>query len=377
MSSVLRPAAGDDLKLSRAIDFTRAIAILLVLTTHTGQQFRSGDAWVPSSFATSLTDFLNLGASGVGMFFVLSGFLMEYLYGGRTMSQKRFWARRLGRIYPLWLLWTLIAIVAAYIPIALDPANPTILYGHALRFDSLGNVGLTLLHLAFLGFLVPTIWNSFILGGWSIQAEMIHYALFVRIQRAKLEIVLAIYLVIEIAYAYARPALDSALPDYELIFDALVTSPIWFILGIYLARFRRSTREKPTVNRATHILLGASLAVTVFLPGPFVPQWVTLIVVVVSILLAITLAARINGRPLIAIGKVSYGMYFAHFVILLPITRLVQFGFAGRSESASNLLVVPTFLLAYAFVLAGSYAVASLTFRFLEKPVLDWARRRF
>src|SRR5215475_10169980 len=45
----------------------------------------------------------SIGYVGVGLFFVLSGFILVYTYAGRSWTARSFWQARFARIYPAYL----------------------------------------------------------------------------------------------------------------------------------------------------------------------------------------------------------------------------------------------------------------------------------
>lgn len=92
------------------LDGVRAIAALLVLLRHISRRF-------PES--ASVIDFAGCGYLGVFLFFTLSGFLMTYHYlpGESSLRYWRgFMVRRFFRIYPAFLLVTLLCIVLHPLP---------------------------------------------------------------------------------------------------------------------------------------------------------------------------------------------------------------------------------------------------------------------
>ena len=105
------PAAGRASAQLKSIQVLRAVAALGVLTLHVanekGMLFGGG----PGPFQNFL-----LGAAGVDLFFVISGFVMVYssesLFG-RAEAPKIFFLRRLARIAPLY--WAVTVAIILYI----------------------------------------------------------------------------------------------------------------------------------------------------------------------------------------------------------------------------------------------------------------------
>ncbi len=54
--------------------------------------------------------FAQLGYLGVGFFFVLSGFILVYVYAGQEIARSRFWQARFARIYPAYLFSLLVTL---------------------------------------------------------------------------------------------------------------------------------------------------------------------------------------------------------------------------------------------------------------------------
>ena len=87
------------------LDILRGIAIFGVVTFHTIQltdEIVLIHAGQPKSI---FTDFFNLGAYGVELFFVLSGWLLASIYQTEGIIGKSYWVRRLAKIMPLWVIF--------------------------------------------------------------------------------------------------------------------------------------------------------------------------------------------------------------------------------------------------------------------------------
>jgi peptidoglycan/LPS O-acetylase OafA/YrhL len=89
-----------------ALDGVRAIACLIVLTFHLGLITRDTHLWSPTNPNPLATSIILSGASGVTLFFVLSGFLLflpyakAILFDASWPSTRSFYLRRAFRIIP-------------------------------------------------------------------------------------------------------------------------------------------------------------------------------------------------------------------------------------------------------------------------------------
>ena len=70
-----------------------------------------------------------------------------------------------------------------------------------------------------------------------------------------------------------------------------------------------------------------------------------------------------ESRPVVYIGKISYGIYLYHFIIL--------YALGGRAESGhatASAVTILTFI-------ALSFVIPAISYRFIERPILDFKDR--
>ncbi|WP_081420973.1 acyltransferase family protein [Rickettsia asembonensis] len=109
-----------------------------------------------------------LGGLGVVIFFVLSGFILCYVYNTKfstkTISYKEFLFARIARVYPLHLFMLLFTLVSSFsYPIPLLPS------------DNFYTFFLNIFLIQAWGFTDLVSWNQ---PAWSISTEMFAYLLF-------------------------------------------------------------------------------------------------------------------------------------------------------------------------------------------------------
>jgi exopolysaccharide production protein ExoZ len=135
----------------RSIQFLRGVAALGVLGFHAAS--RAGGSF-------------GVGAAGVDIFFVISGFIMWVVTSRRTPKPGQFLARRAERIVPLYWLVTLATATAAILaPSAFPAMRPTA--SHVVQ------------SLFFIPHRDPTgLIAPLIVPGWTLNYEIFFYLLF-------------------------------------------------------------------------------------------------------------------------------------------------------------------------------------------------------
>src|SRR4051812_44149081 len=110
-----------------------------------------------------------MGSTGVTCFFVLSGFILVYTYGGEHLRLGHFWQARFARIYPAYLLVLLLTAPFFFT----DPANMPF-----YEWSKHHLAAASILAVAMLQAWVPRAaltWNPVC---WSLSVEAFFYLLF-------------------------------------------------------------------------------------------------------------------------------------------------------------------------------------------------------
>lgn len=137
----------------------RAVACLLVVLFHlAGALSASGHQNMVNNF------FLRIGASGVDVFFVISGFVMVYIQLKRKTKPLRFIQNRVARIAPLyWVLTITMALVLLMVPnafntnqFAMDRFVSSVLFSCGLIMQK----------------------ETLVYPGWTIEYEVLFYVVF-------------------------------------------------------------------------------------------------------------------------------------------------------------------------------------------------------
>jgi len=282
-----------------ALDGLRAIAVLLVILTHAGVPYL-GQA----------------GAVGVTMFFVLSGFLITRLLleeqqrSGR-INFRRFYVRRVRRLLPALLtLLFLDGLVRAASGQSLIPVALAASYMSNIAPSAFGVMFRELEHT------------------WSLSLEEQFYLLWpvllvllVRTRYAMLALVTGV-----IASAAIRVGLWAGGADAARIYIAPDTRADALIVGCLLG-FTIHTIHRPGRITAT----AAAVTLAAFCTFGYVGiLWALLpAAACAAVLIAWSLDHRgwLASRPLVFVGRISYGLYLWHYPVALVVRH--HLGVAG------------------------------------------------
>ncbi|PRD42548.1 acyltransferase [Phyllobacterium phragmitis] len=303
----------------RSIQVLRAIAALAVVFFHLS----------PSSWT--------LGAAGVDLFFVISGFIMGTV--GLNDSPVRFMFKRIIRIVPLYWAITFAMCIASLMPGLFA----------TFTFD----LPRIITSLFFIPFEDPQgkVWPLIVVG-WTLNYEMFFYLLFALGLWLRRPIIAPMLIIAGLAAAGWLFQPEQTIPHFYT--DALLLE---FVLGLLLSRavfFKNAA-------------LGSVLAAAGFVGllswglGGDTPDWRIIYwglpaAAIVAGFVAIERAGMFPGqalRPLERLGDASYSLYLTHGIVLGIIGKFV------RHESG---FAIPT-------ALAACIVVAMLSYYLFERPV--------
>jgi peptidoglycan/LPS O-acetylase OafA/YrhL len=330
----------------------RAVAALSVVYFHTTSE-------------AGLNLPVNVGAHGVDVFFVISGFIVTYV---SVRSPDRFLVRRVIRIVPFY--WT--ATIALFILAALAP--------HALR-STQPDVKQLVCSLFFVpretsyAGVVPTL-----VLGWSLNYEMYFYLMFavalvVAPRRAPLACCFGIVgtaLGIALSEAthpsirfYARPIV------FEFVFGICV----YFLFEAAVRRIGWFTRRAWVRWGLGFAALGSILFIGLEeTHGGFgLPRFLVAGLPASSLVLAAAILERIyeirtGSNIVFTIGESSYILYLIHPYVIYGLLRTTITNRGALSWPATTALVIALLVL--------STVTATAIHMWLEKPVLVALRRR-
>jgi peptidoglycan/LPS O-acetylase OafA/YrhL len=359
-----------------SLDGLRALGVSMVLGAHVGEGFSdvSDSAVVRALVAVSRT-----GPAGVDLFFVLSGFLITGILlasRGEPRYFRSFYARRTLRIFPLYYTYlALLPVVLALIPSAHEALRS---YGRSWPWYAL-----YLTNLKILFFYDRDIGSVHHL--WSLAVEEQFYLLWPLVVAALPRRGLTLFVVASLLLAplvrgvwsaHGGEPIEIYMSSWTHADGLLVGAGIailrtdatrWHALGRWIlpvfcaslvgllitrAAFGEALADHPLYARAGHFSLLAALFGAV------------LVYCVRSDERGQPLRMLCNA-PIRQIGARSYGIYVYHFLLLRLLGAPLEALFGrGAFGLLSTLLGIAL----------ASYALAELSFRFIERPALRLKR---
>jgi peptidoglycan/LPS O-acetylase OafA/YrhL len=362
------------------LDGLRAVAALMVLTTHVG--FQTGV--YTASAAGAVVARLDIG---VALFFVLSGFLLvrPWLAAAQQRrtapSTRRYLRRRMARIVPAY--WALVAVALVTTAAAADPSSAL---AHVLLLQ------------IYIGSPLPGLTQT-----WSLCTEVSFYAVlpfvaptvarWARTATGRRRLLGLMTACVLVAWTWTALAAAGVLPHRS---GAWLPGHLdWFVAGVALAVAESHARSAPDSRsaRAARDLrgspgaplllaavlfwlactpLGGPLTLVPATPATAVLKEMLYCLVAGLVVLAVGnvdqrrgwLAAGLGNRGLQAAGRVSYGVFLWHLVVL-----------AGVLAVLHRPLFTGGFWPVLILTATGTGLAAAVSWRVLEAPVLRWAHR--
>ncbi|PYE49910.1 acyltransferase family protein [Deinococcus yavapaiensis] len=364
-----------------ALTGLRFIAAVHVVLYHYGTRtFEGLPAWI--------VNILHAGYVGVTLFFVLSGFILTYVYldadARRTVDARKFWIARVARIYPVYLLGLLL-----WLPFFLGKAG-----GNFISPLTAWITGVTAP--VALQAWIPSaacVWNC---PSWSVSVEGFFYLLFpllVAVLYPRLRVSTPVSFALTFVGLWALSLLPPTIyllaertgafhGQYEVWLAALKFNPLTrlpeFLMGITLGKFYLTRRAQGHTDIRAGTLLGPIVALLIVViiavsprfpyvylhNGMLAPLFAALIYALATNRGALT--AALSVPLLVLLGEASYSLYVFH----APLWDWL-YKFASGAGLQTNEGTSLPFLAAYLAIIVG---VSVLAFRFIEIPARDALR---
>jgi exopolysaccharide production protein ExoZ len=343
-----------------SIQYLRAIAALMVAYFHACGQ-------IPLFTRYFHQDMLGLDslASGVDIFFVISGFIM--MVTSSTTPPGEFAVRRVIRVVPLyWILTSLLALLALRFPgLFRTTVVNAAFYVKSMLFIPYPNPGHT-------HDLVPLL-----VPGWSLNFEMFFYAIFALVLFAPPHRRLAINGIVFAVLVLTAFFLRSSGVRAELLFYGDIRI-FEFWLGMLIAHFFRHHELKFPLWIPWAILAGGFAAIIFpFAPPAFMASTdartltanMLPAAAIVFGAVALEQSKKVGAHAgLMFLGNASYSLYLSH-IFSLGLARVL---WSRIGLERDGLPYAAGFAI---FSMALVVAAAALSYRFLETPLLKMLQR--
>jgi peptidoglycan/LPS O-acetylase OafA/YrhL len=341
-------------KYFKGLNGIRAIASLIVVLWHADQK--------SYLFKVDALGYHKNGMAGnaVDMFFVLSGFLITYLLlvekeKTKIIDFKKFYLRRIFRIWPLYYLSICISGVLIYFNIDSGGEMPG--YSFLLYFFLLANVAYVL-----------KMAISSITPLWSVGVEEQFYLIWPHIVKRTTKY-LRVFISLIMIYLMVKVVLYVAFTPSSFIFSLLEFTriDIMFLgaIGAYLV-YSNHAMLKLIYRKEVQILSWLVLLMSIVYHPIHIMNFldkeinaIFYFIIILNISSNEKSLLNLENKFFNFIGKISYGIYVYHMIIIYLL-----------SYCLSKLLIEVDFFTMLALVVFLTIAVAWLSFKFFETPFL-------
>ncbi len=306
-----------------ALDGLRGLAILLVITHH---------QLIPLS--------LKGGFLGVDLFFVLSGFLITTLLlaefdAAKTISLGNFYARRALRVGPALLLYLLVCLIVTYHTQMFEWTHELKLVGIALVYSTNWRIAL-----GWDAALDPTaiIWSLSIEEQFYLLWPVLFFVcLLVKLKRTHIIAGLVLVVLAIMLHRYSFWHSGAELNRLYYGTDTRADAPLLGCLMALIPRWKLSVSRKPYFQIG--VLLAVLCLIGLVLTTHFTDQFLyqggyTAIAVLAGVVTWSAanepprlLSACLEWYPLRWFGKISYGLYLWHWLLLKTVSLYYLVGY--------------------------------------------------
>ncbi len=328
------------------VQYLRSVAALAVFYFHLSETFKnhSSSDGVPIE---------QIGAAGVDLFFVISGFIMAMIVWNRPVTFSGFLKDRLIRIVPLyWLLTFIVFAIAVFAPTLLSStkADPLQLL-HSLFFVPYGMSENSA---------VPTL-----VVGWTLNYEMFFYciiAVFAGFAKDRWLIVSSTFIC---GLAFAGFFIQPGNGYIAFYLDPIILE---FPMGVLVFHFWRMTSNQQNKLISAALFVTSVIAIALLFnkdPGQY--RFIYWGIPATLLLYASLNFFTFKNEGLRKLGDWSYSIYLLHVFMIM--------GFHKVLVPALPQITIPWPLLV-ATITAALITASIVSYYLFERPVAQWLKRR-
>ncbi len=348
------------------LDALRGMAVMAVVLVHSAVATQQTAFWWGFSFA---------GQRGVQLFYIVSAFTLYRSLDLRESARTfDFFIRRFFRIAPMFYLAILFNLLLSHGRILVD-GKPLTAFEMTSAFF-------------FLNGFSPRAINSVTPGGWSIAVETTFYAillpLYAKVKALQSAIWLFLFVAIDcfgLSWLFALNAKDITHEQYFAFLWFPVEFPVFF-LGILTYLFWKQYLHLPCGRLAqkdakTLSAMGLLASLLIYIGSFPFNDWQlycsSFMFVPLLLALAIYPWPVFVNRFTIYLGKVSYSMYLLHFFVVFYLNQALTHTTLLLGAVHIYKHVYGLFLF-YVIALLTTTLLATITWRFVEKPGIAFGR---
>ncbi len=333
------------------IQYLRGVAAISVVFAHTAASFADGRN-IGGLANVVLHNLEMMGQVGVGVFFVISGYIMSMTTHGKVAGSSNaitFIFKRVVRIYPLYIFWTTVSVILW----ALHLFNSTQHY-------NLNKIITSYLLIPYSSFNGDHI-DPILAQGWTLMYEMFFYLTFAILiffgqHRKKGIYILALFfLIIEMSTGYMTSENAKSFFSFPIYF--------LFIIGMFIFHYQELILRylKSRLSKVILLAVFFTLTMTILLNTSPIEENTFYLAYVASLplFLYVFSAKKVSGTVL-EIGNSSYSLYLTHiFSTTAYAIVITRYGISDVKAAALGI-----------FVFLGAIAIGEMTYRLIEKRLI-------
>lgn len=305
-----------------SIQYLRAVAALMVVFHHLIIQIDVYEV---------VLNTISVGAAGVDVFFVISGFVIWFVTHGKDVSVGEFFAKRVIRVVPIYWLITLVIASAA-------TAAPYMFKSTQFEFAQLIQSLFFVPHYS-LG--LPGNVYPILVPGWTLNYEMFFYLVFGLLLVAPRQIpmiLLSAFSVLVILGIVFEPQ-NALLKTYT---SGLLLE---FVAGVFIAKAytERKLKQLPSMLGVLLLVAGAAGLLATAQVNPFgslrALYWgVPGMMMVLGAVIIEANGSVLKSRVLHLLGDASYSIYLTH-ILALGVYRVIWSKLITPEATAGQMII--------------------------------------
>lgn len=306
-----------------------------------------------------IPSFMGFGQSGVDVFFVISGFIMVYIGWdefNKPGAVRSFLTRRIIRIMPLYWFYTLaVTVMSLVFPQMLSQgkADPAYIAASFLLIPWENNIGEIMP-------VLPV--------GWTLSYEMYFYIVFAALMFLDRRFFLPLAAMWLLGGVVGGMLWEVQHPVLKLMSSPLLVE---FLMGCLIGVWYKTGVRVTSRSALIALLLGiGAFSVMVLTSKSGMPRVVSWGVPAAFIIFGLVFLEKNNRlsvpKLLVTLGDSSYSLYLSH-LFAVHLTLMIWLKTFGKEHF--GLFTVVAFL--------GSLGVASLSYRLVEKPAINFLSVRY